>query len=137
MEGSRYLMHTNEEGTPMKTIIKISCLALVLCIGFIPNSTGASFEPTKTALYLGENNPGNYSLLQYAIDHGSTQEKIPACCSHQSTPGTTVNTGHFIPIGYETPLIHHLMSIGHRYQVPFHLIGLLFSDQHINDVSQQ
>jgi hypothetical protein len=121
----------------MKTIIKITCLALVLCIGFIPNSTGASFEPAKTALYLGENNPGNYSLLQYAIDQSSTQEKIPACSGSQHTSGTTINNGYFIPTGHETPLIRHLMSIGHKYQVPFHLIGLLFSDQHINSVSQQ
>lgn len=58
----------------MKTIIKISCVALLLSIGFIPASTGASFEPAKTTLYIGETNPGNYSLLQYAIEH-SAQEK--------------------------------------------------------------
>jgi len=121
----------------MKTMIKISGLALVLCIGFIPTSTGASFEPAKTALYLGENNPGNYSLLQYAIEHSTTQEKSTAYFGAQHTPGTTNSNGYFIPAGHETPLIHHLMSIGHKYQVPFQLIGQLFSDQHLNDGSPQ
>jgi hypothetical protein len=54
---------------------KIIILTLLLCIDFIPNPTGASFEPAKTVLYLGDYNPGNYSLLQYAIEHGSNQEK--------------------------------------------------------------
>jgi hypothetical protein len=121
----------------MKNIIKISCLALLLCIGFIPNSTGASFEPAKTALYIGESNPGNYSLLQYAIDHGSAQEKNTACPGMQYTPGTTINNGYCIPLGHEAPLVHQMMSLGHRYQVPFHLIGLFFSNQPANVAHQR
>jgi len=98
----------------MKTIIKITVVALLLCIGFIPVSTGASFEPAKTALYIGENNPGNYSLLQYALDHGTQGKNIQSA---------------FIPQTHESALIRQMMSIGHRYQVPFHLIGQLFSNQ--------
>jgi hypothetical protein len=121
----------------MKHIIKISCLALLLCIGFIPTSTGASFEPAKTALYIGENNPGNYSLLQYAIEHGSAQEKNTACSGLQYTLGTTISNGYCIPQGHETALIRHMMSIGHKYQVPFHLIGLLFTDQQASGTHQE
>jgi hypothetical protein len=119
----------------MKTIIKISILTILLCIGFIPNSTGASFEPAKTALYLGDENPGNYSLLQYAIEHGSNQEKNTVSSYPYYTAGTIVKEGYFIP-HTETPLIHHLMSVGHKYQVPFRLIGLLFSGQHSSETHQ-
>jgi hypothetical protein len=62
-------------GDYMNIPYKIIILTLMLCIGFVPNSTGASFEPAKTALYLGDDNPGNYSLLHYAIEHGSNQGK--------------------------------------------------------------
>ncbi len=102
-------------GTTMKTIIKITCVALLLCIGFIPISTAASFEPAKTALYIGENNPGNYSLLQYAIDHSVHEKNIPRCNDAQT---------------HETTLIRQMMSMGHRYQVPFHLIGQLVSNKY-------
>jgi hypothetical protein len=34
---------------------------------------------------------------------------------------------------YEAPLMRTMMNIGHRYQVPFHLIGLLFSDHGARD----
>jgi hypothetical protein len=57
----------------MKLPYKIIIISLILCLGFLPNSTGASFEPAKTALYLGNDNPGNYSLLLYAIEHGHQQ----------------------------------------------------------------
>jgi hypothetical protein len=64
----------------MKPIYKILLLSLLLCIGFIPNTTAASFEPAKTALYLGDSNPGNYSLLQYVLEHKhiNTNSNSPA-----------------------------------------------------------
>jgi hypothetical protein len=107
---------------------KIIILTLLLCIGFIPNSTGASFEPAKTALYLGDDNPGNYSLLQYAIEHGSNQGK------NSISQGTNYNAGVLID-GYteihnhDTLLSHDMIIDSHIYHVPLNLIGLFFSQQ--------
>jgi hypothetical protein len=119
----------------MKTICKIVILSFLLCIGFIPNSTGASFEPAKTALYLGDDNPGNYSLLQYAIEHGSTQGN--AGISH----GTHLNAG-VINEGYanmknlEAPLFHQMMLVGHKYQAPFYSIMSLLLPGNIVEKNQ-
>jgi hypothetical protein len=114
----------------MKTIIKISVLALLLCIGFIPNSTGGSFEPAKTALYLGDDNPGNYSLLQYAIQYSSNQN------THNISYGTDYQSRVIINgcsqiQNYNTLVVCHLMRDGHSYQVPFNLISLFFSHQQL------
>ena len=111
---------------------KIIILTLLLCIGFIPNPTGANFEPAKTVLYLENDNPGNYSLLQYAIEHSSNQEK------NSISPGTNYNAGVIIDRytqvqNYDTLLLCHLMRGGHTYQVPFNLIGLFFSHEHAID----
>ena len=112
---------------------KIIIFSLMLCIGFIPNSTGASFEPTKTALYLGDDNPGNYSLLQYAIEHGSNEGK------NSILHGTNYDVGVIID-GYngiqnhDTLSIYHLISNHHAYKVPFNLIGLLFSQNAIEEI---
>jgi hypothetical protein len=105
----------------MKLPYKIIIVSLLLCIGFLPNSTGANFEPAKTVLYLGNDNPGNYSLLQFAIEHGQHQGQL------QTNNGVLIigcSTGH-----QNTPLFTRLMAEGHKYQVPFQLIGLLFSEQ--------
>jgi hypothetical protein len=107
----------------MKTIIKISILAVLLCIGFIPNSTGASFEPAKTALYLGDDNPGNYSLLQYAVAHGANQQKN----SMSQGMHFDARTEHTQGQSFDSIVIHRLMIEGHTYHVPFHLISLFFS----------
>lgn len=111
----------------MKAIYKITVLSLLLCIGFIPSSTGGSFEPAKTSLYLGDDNPGNYSLLQYAIEHGSHHDN--SCFSHGTNydNGVVLTDGNAYIQNHETPLARHLMLESQKYQVPFHLIGLLFS----------
>jgi len=107
----------------MKPIIKISILAALLCIGFIPNSTGASFEPAKTALYLGDDNPGNYSLLQYAVAHGANQQK------NSISQGIHFDTKpeHTQGQSFDSIVLHRLMIEGRAYHVPFHLINQLFS----------
>ena len=104
-------------------------LSLLLCIGFIPNSTGASFEPAKTALYLGDDNPGNYSLLQYAIEHGSNQGKNSLAHGTNYDAGVIIN-GHTCMKNPEAPLFHQMMLDGHKYQASFQSINWLFSDQH-------
>jgi hypothetical protein len=110
----------------MKTIIKISILALLLCIGFIPNSTGASFEPAKTALYLGDDNPGNYSLLQYAVDHSANLHR-------NSNPQTgylnagAISTEQAQSHYFTSLVLHRLMVEGQTYHVPFRLISLFFT----------
>jgi hypothetical protein len=117
----------------MKKIIKISILATLLCIGFIPTSTGASFEPAKTALYLGDDNPGNYSLLQYAVAHGTNQQK------DSMTQGIHFDTRaeHTLGQSFDSLVLHRLMIEGRSYQVPFHLISLFFSDQSSVDSNQR
>jgi len=117
----------------MKTIIKISVLALLLCIGFIPNSTGGSFEPAKTALYLEDDNPGNYSLLQYAIQHSSNQN------TRSISYGTdyhlrVITNGYSQLQNYNMIVVSKLMRDGHSYQVPFNLISLFFSHQQPADM---
>jgi hypothetical protein len=109
----------------MKTFLKISCLALLLCIGFIPTSTGASFEPAKTVVYLAENNPGNYSLLQYAIQHSSNQNTLSI--SHGTEYPVRIFNGYSQQQNFDIIVVSHLMRDGQSYQVPFNLIGLFFS----------
>ena len=103
----------------MKLPYKIVLVSLVLCIGFLPNSTGASFEPAKTAVYIENDNPGNYSLLQVEIEH-----------AHQGQLQT--NSGALIlgcsSLQQNTPLFTRLMFEGHKFQVPFRAISLLFSE---------
>ncbi|DAC72635.1 MAG TPA: hypothetical protein DSN98_04240 [Thermoplasmata archaeon] len=112
----------------MKTIIKISILASLLCIGFIPSSTGAGFEPAKTAVYLGDNNPGNYSLLQYALQHHSNQNTDSG--SYGTDYHSRVIIDRYSPLqNYDTLVVSNLMRDGHSYLVPFNLIGLFFSNQ--------
>jgi hypothetical protein len=111
----------------MKTILKISSLALLLCIGFIPTSTGASFEPAKTVVYLGDNNPGNYSLLQYAIQHSSNQNTLSI--SHGTDYQGSIIKGSSQLQNLDIVVVSHLMRDGQSYQVPFNLIGLFFSHQ--------
>jgi len=104
----------------MKLPYKIIIVSLILAVGFLPNSTGASFEPAKTALYLGNDNPGNYSLLQFAIEHSHHQGQL------QTNNGTLIigcSSTH-----QNAPLFTRLMAEGHKYQAPFQLIGLLFSE---------
>jgi hypothetical protein len=117
----------------MKTILKISSLALLLCIGFIPTSTGASFEPAKTVVYLGDNNPGNYSLLQFAIQHGSNQDALGI--SHGTDYHGSILKGCSQLQNLDIVVVSHLMRAGYSYQVPFHLIGAFFSDQFSADAN--
>ncbi len=124
-----------KKGDTMKTICKIVILSLLLCIGFIPNSTGASFEPAKTALYLGDDNPGNYSLLQYAIEHGSNQGKGSLSHGTNYDAGVIID-GHTYIKNHETRLFHQMMLDGHKYQAPFHIISLLFSLQQTVEKNQ-
>jgi len=127
------MWNPKKRGDYMNIPYKIIILSLMLCIGFVPNSTGASFEPAKTALYLGDDNPGNYSLLQYAIEHGSNEGK------NSILHGTNYDAGDIID-GYtgiqnhDTLSIHHLISNHHAYKVPFNLIGLLFSQNAIEEI---
>jgi len=109
----------------MKTIMKISFLALILCIGFIPTSTGASLEPAKTVVYLVDNNPGNYSLLQYAIQHGTNQNT--QYISFRADYHARIIIDHSSIQNYDTLVTSHLMRDGYSFQIPFRLIGLLFS----------
>jgi len=103
----------------MKIPYKILLVSLILCIGFLPNSTGASFEPAKTVVFIENDNPGNYSLLQIAIEH--------------SNHGGLKTTTESPIIGWSSPqqrttLFTRLMFEGHKFQVPFQSIRLLFAD---------
>ena len=115
------LPSTNKKrGNHMKLPYKIVLVSLVLCIGFLPNSTGANFEPAKIVVFIENDNPGNYSLLQLAIDH-----------AHQGQ--LQANNGALIlgcsSLQQNTPLFTRLMFEGHKFQVPFQAISLLFSEE--------
>jgi hypothetical protein len=127
------MWNPKKRGYYMSLPYKIIILSLMLCVGFVPNSTGASFEPAKTALYLGDDNPGNYSLVQYAIEHGSNHGK------NDILHGTNLNAGVIIEEytgiqNQDTHSIHHLISDHHAYKVPFNLIGLLFSQNAVEEI---
>ena len=115
-----------KRGAHMKKIIKISILAALLCIGFIPTSTGASFEPAKTALYLGDDNPGNYSLLHYAVAHGANQQKN-SMPQGMHVDARAMFSEHTQVQSFNAIVLHRLMIEGSTYHVPFRLISLLFS----------
>jgi len=98
----------------MKLPYKIILVSLVLCIGFLPNPTGTSFEPAKTAAFIENDNPGNYSLLQISIEHNHHG-------GFQTADGSSLQQ--------RIPLFTRLMFEGHRFQVPSQTIGLLFSKE--------
>lgn len=99
----------------MKIPYRILLVSLILCIGYLPNSTGASFEPAKTVAFIENDNPGNYSLLQIAIEH-----------SNQG--GLKTITESSIIEWQRASLFTRLMFEGHKFQLPFWSISLLFSE---------
>jgi hypothetical protein len=110
----------------MKPLYKIILLSILLCIGFIPTSTAASFEPTKTALYLGDSNPGNYSLLQFVLEHKqhTSSSNTQGLVYHTTIQSHTME--HTTGIT-DVPLILHITLQQNHNQIPLSVIDRLLT----------
>jgi hypothetical protein len=110
----------------MKTLYKILLVSLLLCIGFVPNPTGANFEPARTTYTAIGTGPGNYSILQYTVENQSDEDTIFVYNGTYYDSGIMFFPGSTNIVFRDTPPIIHLMGTGHKSQIPVSVLSLFF-----------